>query len=394
MPRYLAQVHEPQCGVRRVHVHADQLHGVAAALGVPPAWVLSVEPVRERAAQRTKRIDLRLLSQELALLLQSGIPLLEALQTLRERHDGRPADGALDDVIRALQQGLPLSQALAARPRDFDELFVAIVSASERTGSLPVSLRSHAAYLAWSHALRARLVAAAVYPLMLLVVGSAVVLFLLLYVLPRFAGVFDGLGRELPFASKLLIDFGVWSAARPLLTLGSAAALPVLALLIARRPALRQAVAAWAWRLPLVGPRWRVLSLARLYRGLAVLLGAGVALPTALRLVTGVLAAPLRPALAQAITALEGGQRLSQVLQAHGLATPVALRMLRVGENSGELAAMLERAASFHDEEIEHLSELVTRTVNPLLMLLMGALIGGIVVLMYLPIFTLMEQVQ
>lgn len=394
MPHFLAQVHEPQRGVRRVHVHADQAHGVAAALGVPPAWVLAVEPVRQRTAPSTGRVDLRLLSQELALLLQSGIPLLEALQTLRERHDGRPADGALDAVIRALQQGLPLSQALAARRRDFDELFVAIVTASERTGSLPASLRSHAAYLAWSHALRAKLVAAAVYPLMLLVVGSAVVLFLLLYVLPRFAGVFDGLGRELPFASRLLIDFGVWAAAHPELTLGSAAALPLLALLVARRPALRQAVAAWAWRLPLIGPRWRVLSLARLYRGLAVLLGAGVAVPAALRLVSGVLAAPLRPALAQAISALEGGQRLSQVLQAHGLATPVALRMLRVGENSGELAAMLERAASFHDEEIEHLSDLVTRAVNPLLMLLMGVLIGGIVVLMYLPIFTLMEQVQ
>jgi len=96
----------------------------------------------------------------------------------------------------------------------------------------------------------------------------------------------------------------------------------------------------------------------------------------------------------QVLQQVRSGLRLSASLQAQGLATPVARRMLRVGESSGEVPAMLQRAASFHDEEIARLSDLVTRLVNPLLMLVMGVVIGGIVVLMYLPIFTLMEQVQ
>ncbi|MBC7940298.1 MAG: type II secretion system F family protein, partial [Chitinophagaceae bacterium] len=137
-----------------------------------------------------------------------------------------------------------------------------------------------------------------------------------------------------------------------------------------------------------------VLALARLYRCLALLLAAGVPVPAALRLAEGVLSAPLRPALRATLAQVSSGIRLSQAMQAEGLATPVALRMLRVGESSGEVAAMFERAAAFHDEEIARLGDLITRAVNPVLMLVMGVVIGGIVVLMYLPIFTLMEQVQ
>ena len=103
---------------------------------------------------------------------------------------------------------------------------------------------------------------------------------------------------------------------------------------------------------------------------------------------------PLQQPLMDAARAVESGQRLSLALHSQALATPVAQRMLRVGEGSGELALMLERAATFHDEEIAQLSELVTRAVNPVLMLVMGVLIGGIVILMYLPIFSLMERVQ
>jgi general secretion pathway protein F len=315
--------------------------------------------------------------------------LLEAIQTLREKDT---AAVALDGVVDALREGQPLSVALEAG--GFDSLFIAVVAASERNGQLAATLRDHGAYLAWSENLRARLVAASLYPLMLLAAGGAVIVFLLLYVLPRFAGIFDGMGRELPFASQALMSAGVWAHAHPVVTLSIAASLPVLGILASRSPALRERIGHGLWRLPVIGPGLRVLALARLYRCLALLLGAGVPVLPALRLAEGVLDAPLRPALKAASAEVAGGRRLSQAVLDQGLATPVALRMLRVGESSGELAAMLERAAAFHDEEIARFSESLTRVVNPLLMLVMGVVIGGIVVLMYLPIFTLMEQVQ
>jgi general secretion pathway protein F len=393
VPEFMVLVAEPGQARRQLRVHADTPYAVAAALGLPPVAILEVQAVAA-AKPAGRGLDLRLFSQELALLLQSGIPVLEALDTLREKDAGAAGRPALDAVSAALREGQSISAALGRAPTAFDPLFVAVVAASERSGQMVRALQDHAAYLAWSQALRSKLVAASVYPLMLLGAGAAVVLFLLLYVLPRFASVFDALGDDVPDASLVLINFGVWAAAHPLLTGGVLLSLPLAVLLAWHSPPLRRVAAAWLWRAPVVGPRWRVVVLARLYRGLALLLGAGVPVPAALKLLHGAVALPLQPALVAATAAVASGQRLSVALQDHGLATPVAQRMVRVGEGSGELAVMLERAASFHDEEISRFSELMVRAVNPALMLVMGVVIGGIVVLMYLPIFSLMERVQ
>ncbi len=396
MPEFQAQVYEPPKGLQWLNVRADNAAGVAQALGKPASAIIAVRTVRsvhgpQPLAGRPSALRLRQFSQELALLLQSGIPLLEALETLRERDT---ASSALVAVIAALRQGQPLSAALSQDPQTFDPLFVAIVTASERSGQLVRALQDHASYLAWSEGLRSKLVAAMVYPLLLLCAGLAVVVFLLLYVLPRFAAVFDGLGDSVPDASRHLIAFGVWASDSPLVTGALLAALPLAAVLCWRWPAARLAAAQLLWRVPGLGPRWRVVALARLYRGLALLLAAGVPVSAALRLLRGAMPPPLQQPLMDAARTVENGQRLSLALHSQALATPVAQRMLRVGEGSGELALMLERAATFHDDEIAQLSELVTRAVNPVLMLVMGVLIGGIVILMYLPIFSLMERVQ
>ena len=398
MPEFQVRWHEPAAGVRQRRVVADHAGAVAAALGVAPAQILAATPVGPaprrwslgiRPLPANGGVDLRLFAQELSVLLQAGVPLLEALQTLREKDAGA---AALDSVCEALREGRTLSAALEGA--GFDSLFVALVAASERTGQITDTLRQHAAYLAWSEALRARLTAAAIYPLLLLAAGGAVILFLLLYVLPRFAGVFDGLGHELPLASQALMSLGSAASGHPLLTLAIAVGVPLALVLAGRRPAVRVRAQHALWRSPFFGPRLRVLALARLYRTLALLLHAGVPALASLGLAEAALAAPLRRALRGTSAAVSAGVRLSQAMHSHGLATPVALRMLRVGESSGSVAAMFDAAAAFHDEEIARFSDLVTRALNPLLMLLMGGVIGGIVVLMYLPIFTLMEQVQ
>ncbi|MEN9889910.1 MAG: hypothetical protein RLY78_205 [Pseudomonadota bacterium] len=404
MPEFEARLHEATGTVRRVRVTADDAQAVAAALGVPPTALLSVRPaplpraaaVAVRPAGRGPALELRQFSQELAELLDAGIPLLESLQTLQERrHDaGQP----LAPVLAALSQGRSLSQALAEGLRPAEPLLCALVAASERSGQLVPTLRDYAAWRRWSGDLAARLQAALVYPALLLLAGLLVVLFLLLYVLPRFAGVFDGLGQDVPLASRLLIDAGVWAAAHPLALLATLAAPGLLATLAWRLPglraALRHAGADLLWRVPGLGPRLRLVALARLYRCLGLLLAAGVPALEALALAGAVLPARLRPAADRAREQLRCGQRLSQALQEQDLCTPVARRMLRVGESSGQLDRMLARAAAFHDEEIAQSTELLTRLINPLLMLVLGTVIGGIVVLMYLPIFTLMEQVQ
>ncbi|MCH7343567.1 type II secretion system F family protein [Pelomonas sp. CA6] len=396
MPQYLARIYRPEQGVTQQRVAAPDRQAIAAQLGVPPQHVLDARELDAEAPARpgARRFPLQLFSQELSVLLDAGITLLEALSTLREKESSEPVRQALDAVLDAVRQGQPLSAALRQQPQTFDELVCAIVAANERSGQLATALAQHARYLAWVDKLRSQLIAACVYPAMLLLVGSGVILFLLLYVLPRFAGILEAGNAELPWASRALILFGQQAGAHPGLVLGGVAALVAAGVAAWRHPRLRERAQAALWTLPVLGPRLRVLALARLYRSLAMLLAAGVPGLSALRIARDVVAAPWRAAVGEAAEAVARGERLSEALEAQDLATPVARRMVRVGERSGELAQMLERAAAFHDEEVVRLTELLTRAVNPALMLIMGVLIGGIIVLMYLPIFQLVEQVQ
>ncbi|EHR69788.1 type II secretory pathway, component PulF [Burkholderiales bacterium JOSHI_001] len=404
MPDYLVHVHEPPRGVVQHRVSAADAGAVAGALGVSPLQLLSVQAVPGGAAVssggqglfvRRGRLSLRLFCQELAVLLDAGIPLLEALSTLKEKESAGSATAtALQALSEALRQGRSLSEAMRDNPPAFGPLLVAVVGASERSGQLSIALREHARYLAWAEGLRAKLVGAAIYPALLLGASAAVMLFLLMVVLPRFAGLLDGSGQELPWASRQLMDLGVVLADRPAWLLGALALLALGLGTLWRHALLRAALASLLWRLPGLGPRLTTLALAQCYRTLGMLLAAGVPLVPALGLVQGVVGPRFAAALAGLRADVGAGQRLSDAMDTHHLATPVARRMLRVGERSGELAAMLERAAAFHDEELERLSDFITRAVNPVLMLLMGGLIGGIVVLMYLPIFSLVESVQ
>jgi len=241
--------------------------------------------------------------------------------------------------------------------------------------------------------LRARLIAAAVYPAMLVAAGFSVMLFLLVYVVPRFAGLLDGVGGQLPAASEALITIGRSTGAHPWATVAAGLIIAVLPFVAARVRALRAVATEALWSLPALGAKLRLLALARLYRTASMLLDAGVPLVAALHTAQGVVSPRLRAALGDATEAVSRGERLSSALEAAGLVTPVSRQMIRVGERSGALGAMLGQAAAFYDEELSRLSDLVTRLVNPLLMLLMGGLIGGVIVLMYLPIFQLVEQV-
>jgi general secretion pathway protein F len=337
---------------------------------------------------------LRQFSQELAVLLRAGIPLLEALRGLREKEGTAYAAGVVDALIVPLEAGQPLSAALRSRPDAFDPLFVAIVASSERTGHMERGLREHAAYLAWVERLRDKLVSASIYPATLLVAGGAVLLFLLLFVVPRFAGILETTGGDLPTASRILIAIGRIGGDHPWLGLGAVAAVACASVLLWREAGVAERVRERLWRVPMLGPKLRLLALARFYRTASMLLGAGVTAVAALQTARGVVAAQLRPGLDLAIEAIRRGERLSSAFEQHGLSTPVSLRMMRVGEKSGELGPMLGEAAAFYDEEIVHLTELVTRIVNPALMLVMGVVIGAVIVLMYLPIFQLVEQVQ
>ena len=408
MPDYVVHLIDPLLGEQRHSVRASDEQAAVVALRIAPSRVLSVTAATTATTSTTassagsagagssrhRNFPLRLFSQELAVLLAAGIPLLEGLVTLREKEASAPVAQALDAVIAKLQDGQPLSAALKSQPQAFDALFIAVVQSSERTGQIEEALREHAAYLGWVDALRGKLLSASIYPLTLIVAGMAVIVFLLLFVVPRFAGILEGVGGELPAASQLLISTGRLSGEHPWATAAAALALLLAPVLAWRHAGLRAWVTARLWQAPLLGPKLHLLALAQFYRTSSMLLGAGVPAMSALGTAREVISERLRARLDAAIDSVGRGERLSVALQLAGLTTPVSLRMIRVGERSGGLGPMLRKAAEFYDEELSRLTELITRVVNPVLMLIMGVVIGGIVVLMYLPIFQLVEQVQ
>ncbi len=344
--------------------------------------------------KRRHRFLLVQFSQELLALLDSGISLVEAIETLAEKESRPEARGLLLDLRRLLGEGKALSSALDQHPVAFPPLYVAAVRAAERSGALPEALTRYVAYQNQLDVVRKKVVAALIYPVLLLVVGTLVTLFLLGYVVPRFAFIYDEMGNDLPWLSRALLvlgravgEWGGWIA------VGAAASCAAIAWVLARAQT-RRALELLLWRMPGVGERLRIYQLARFYRTVSMLLRGGTPAVRAFDMVGGLLQPSLRAALSGAALRIREGQPMSAALAEHGLTSPVALRMLRVGERTGRMGDMMERIAVFHDDEMARFVEWFTRLFEPLLMTVVGLVIGLIVVLMYLPIFELAGSVQ
>ena len=337
---------------------------------------------------------LLLVSHELLALLRAGLNLVEAVETLAEKEQVRATKAVLDRILAELYAGKPLSLALEAMPGAFPALYIATIRASERTGDIQQALERYVVYASQLEQVRKKVVNAMIYPLLLVVVGGLVTLFLLGYVVPKFSRIFDERGTELPFATRLLIDWGSlmneysWQAGILLVALLASLAVA------AARPEVRAVLMRQLWKLPGAGEKMRLFQLARMYRTLGMLVQGGMPIVAALGLVRGLLDPALRAQLAAATKSISDGGATSQAVVDHGLSTPVAARMLRVGEQTGDLGAMMERIASFYDEELARAAEIFTRTFEPALMVLIGVIIGSIVILMYMPIFELASSIE
>lgn len=358
--------------------------------------VLSIAPaslLKRLSTPGQARFPLLLFNQELLSLLDSGITIVEAIETLAEKENRPAVRAVLQRIVFALREGRPLSTTLESIPQAFPPLYVATVRASERTSSLSEALGRYIAYARQVETLRGQLVSAAIYPALLVGVSLLVILFLMAYVVPRFSHIYEDMGGDLPLMSRLLLQWGVlveqyWPGLLGLLALLALGAVQGGGRWAAQR--LMQ----WLWRFPALGERMRVFQLARLYRTLGMLLRGGIAIVPALEMASGLLSAALQARLAHAMQAIREGNTISHAFEADGLTTAVALRMLRVGERAGNMGDMMERIAAFHDEEMARWAEWATKLLGPVLMLLMGLLIGAIVVLMYLPIFQLAESIR
>ena len=395
--KFLVKTLRPDTGVEVIRVDAPSAAQARAQLTALGHEVLSVARGQWLAELntlgRSVAFPLLLFSQELLSLLNSGITIVDAVETLSEKETRTEVRSVLQAIVAQLRQGKTFSGALEAAPQAFPALYVATVRASEKTSGLSEALQRYIAYAQQLETLRGRLVNAAIYPVLLIAVSTLVVLFLMGYVVPRFAHIYEDMGGNLPWMSRVLLQGGLliesyWSVFLSVLV-GAG-----LALGMGGGRWLMQRVTSALWRIPSVGERMRVFQITRMYRTLGMLLRGGIAITQALDMVSGLLSPTLRTRLSAALRSVQEGQTISHAFETAGLTTAIAVRMLRVGERTGNMGEMMERIAGFHDDEMARWAEWVTRLLGPVLMLIMGLLIGVIVVLMYMPIFQLAEGVK
>ncbi|MYM90381.1 type II secretion system F family protein [Rugamonas sp. FT82W] len=334
-------------------------------------------------------------SNELLALIEAGLSLTESLDIQSRKARGPRAKEALAQLLNSLKEGRSFATALAEQPHVFPGLFVTLVKTSEQTGDLAETLKRYISHQQQVDQVRNKVVSASVYPLLLIAVGFLVIAFLLTYVIPRFSRIYEDLGANLPWTSRMMIGWShfighygglVATIAIALLSVGGWAVL---------QASTRARLARTAWSVPGVGEKIRLYQLARFTHTLAMLVNGGMPFAAALGLVTDLLQQPsLSQGLVQARQMINEGRSVSDAFAASSLATEVGVRLIAVGERSGSMGLSLERLARLYDDEIARWVDWFSRLFEPVLMLVIGAAIGAIVILMYMPIFELANTLQ
>lgn len=353
-----------------------------------------VDPARARAVHAgrpVKREEVIAFSSQLAVMLETGVPIAEALRALIA--GARQAAGlrrVMQLVHDSVSAGGSFSQALAAFPRIFPPLMVSLMRASEATGAMALMLRRISDYLGMERRTTRQVKSALTYPAIMVTMACTVTGFLIVFVLPKFARIYESRSAALPTPTRI-----VMSASRAIIDnwigiVASVAVTAVAALLFARTPRGRRVADSLKLRLPVLGPMFTQLYLARATRTLATLLASGVSLVEALRIVSGVTPNTRWTDLWEStITAVSSGSTIADVITRSPLIPPTVAAMIAAGERTGRLPEALERIAESAEQDLDEAIKSGTQLIEPLMIAFMGVTIGGIAIALLLPIFTI-----
>jgi general secretion pathway protein F len=365
---------------------------------LPVAEVAQKEAKRQRSFSLMRRVsatDLALFTRQLATLVRAGLPLEESLLAVSQQTEKPRVQSIVLGVRARVMEGHTLADGFAEFPRVFPEIYRATVAAGEQAGHLDSVLERLADYTENRDQLRQKVVAAMLYPIVLSVLCFAIVSALLVYVVPQVVSVFESSKAKLPLMTQLLIavsgflrSYGVY------LLIGV-----VLAVVLFRRslrnPAARRRFHSYQLRLPLVGKLARGFNTARFTRTFSILSASAVPVLEALRIAGEVVTnLPMRDAVTEAASRVREGAPIGRSLAASRLFPPMTIHLISSGESSGQLENMLERAAISQERELDGLLAALVGLLGPLLIVLMGLFVMGIVFAMLLPIFELNQLIH
>ncbi|HEX2770075.1 MAG TPA: type II secretion system F family protein [Geobacteraceae bacterium] len=338
-----------------------------------------------------RKVDTRELltfNQELLVLLKAGLPIVQSLDTILEKGGKGKLTEILQEVREDIKGGASLSDALEKHSRVFSHLYIATIRAGERTGDLPQTIRRYLTFLKRIEGFRKKVISAFIYPAILVTVAFFAVTLLLVYVVPTFSKIYADAGSQLPLPTQILIAFTTMLQRYILLVVG----IIITAMALFRRWGMtdqgRFLIDGWKLRIPFVGNLLNNYAVAGFSRTFATILGSGIPIVEALKMSVGTLNNKvLERKLLEAIISVEEGTMLSTALERVNIMPPLALRMLGVGETTGALEEMLGEISDYFEEEIDRKLNILTTSIEPAVMIVMGVIIGVIIITMYLPVF-------
>ncbi len=348
-------------------------------------------PTRSKIATR----EFLVFNQELATLLKAGMPLVQSLDILRRRVSNPFFKAVLDDVHERVRAGNSLSEAFEAHGSLFPGVYTASLMAGEKSGNLEQVIRRYVAYVKVVETVRRKTISALIYPAVLLGLSLVVVSILVLKVVPQFGGYYEQFGKELPLSTRIIVSISGFATTYFGLILVAVVAIGVIVWLWLKRPGQRARFDRWILGLPALGPVARKFATSQASRTLATLLGGGIPLVNAIDVAArSIRNQYMARELHIASQQVREGRALAAAMTDSGAFPDVALKMVEVGEQTGALQEMLNSLSDFFDEEIETNLDRFVTLVEPILLIIMGIVIAGLLLALYMPLFNLSNVIR
>jgi type IV pilus assembly protein PilC len=340
---------------------------------------------------KVKPEDIAIFSRQLATMLTAGIPMVQAFEIIGVGNDKPAMQKLVLSIKQDIETGNALNQALAKHPLYFDDLYVNLVEAGEHAGALETVLEKIATYKEKTEALKKKIKKALFYPAAVLGVAIIVTVILLLFVIPQFESLFKGFGADLPAFTAFVISLSRWMQDNGwLLLIVLGGAVFTFGYFYKRSRAMRQFLDRMSLQIPVIGPILRKGAIARFARTLATMFGAGVPLVEAMKSVAGATGNIVyQDAVLRMRDEISTGMRMQRSMENTGLFPNMVVQMIAVGEESGSLDEMASKVADFYEADVDAAVDGLSSLLEPLIMVILGTLVGGLVIAMYLPIFKL-----
>ena len=344
---------------------------------------------------RIKTREFLVFNQELATLLKAGMPLVQSLDILRKRVSNVFFKSVLNDVYDRVRAGSSLSESFEAHGSLFPGVYTASLLAGEKSGNLEQVIRRYVAYVKVVESVRRKVISALIYPAVLLTLSLIVVGILVLRVVPQFSGYYEQFGSELPLSTRVIVAISTYATTYLGAVVLAVAAIAAAVWLWLQRPGHRERVDRWMLSVPLLGGVARKFATSQASRTLATLLGGGIPLVNAIDVAArSIKNRYMARELQTAAQQVREGRALAAAMTDSGAFPDVALKMVDVGEQTGALQEMLNSLSDFYDEEIETNLDRFVTLVEPILLIIMGIVIAGLLLALYMPLFNLSNALR